>query len=280
MRKGKQYKWCCEGKFQFLVTNILLSLNKTRILEFVCVVFYGLLMQTCIDFFQKMKKDGMQKYDPESYSINLSKSRIRFQISIFCNIIREQQNIDLSCSKDSPQSRAMIKNQQVQPTIKDNEVLKEKLLLKEQITLEQNRMLEELRGRMMMTRQELELATRRGHELGGQLTNLMYSTASSLQKTEVLHEQTGRTLEIMHAERLMLRKKLKDISEQFEAKLEDKSKEISVLGKQVSDLKIEVQEKDQTILALSHALEEARDRQGAQRFNAPPPCKSIAHAHP
>ncbi len=126
-------------------------------------------------------------------------------------------------------------------------------------------MLEELRGRMMVTRQELEVATRRGHELGGQLTSLMISTASSLQRSEVLHEQTGRTLEILHAERLLLRQKLKDSSEDFQAKLENKSNEIFALEKQVSDLKINVQEKDRTILHLNLALEEEQGRRASQR---------------
>lgn len=141
------------------------------------------------------------------------------------------------------------------------EVLKGQIERKDRSALEQSKLLEEQHARLIATRRELELSNRRGHELGSQLSKLMLTTAKSLEEVENTQGQTARALEDLHSERITLQKKLIETARSYEAKLQEKSKQLDNLQREVEQLKAERKAKEQLLAHLSHAIEEQQQSQ-------------------
>jgi hypothetical protein len=137
---------------------------------------------------------------------------------------------------------------------------------KNQASLEQNRILEEQHVRLIATRRDLELSTRRSHELGTQLSKLMLTTAKSLDEIELKQRQTGQAIELLRSERACLKQRLLDVSQAYAAKLKEKSNHVAALQKQVHELQEEGRAKEQTISRLSRAIEEQEKEQAFARY--------------
>ena len=121
--------------------------------------------------------------------------------------------------------------------MKETVTLRNQIEMKERASVNQvaafQRAMEDKQGRIMETRRELEIATRHKHELGTQLSKLMQSTLSALEKAEPFQIQTGKAIQKLVAERASLQSRLLESSRDYEARLERKSKEAAALTDQV-----------------------------------------------